>query len=162
MGLQYLYPEDGTKPCTKEPLKVKKDGTHCGEIRKVKDGFQYFAKGVKTGGVIFANVSLVQSHLQTVQAPRTKGEKEDDPSDDVLEKKVKNLTTMLKESESNLKGSNLALERATVLLQASSDLLALQVESKTNLNLLESTIEYDDTETDGHTLVEDLAEFLED
>jgi len=61
--IRYLYKE-GEEPCSREPLKVKLDGFIVGEIRKVIGGFQYFPKGHKTGGEIFATVSEVQRSLQ--------------------------------------------------------------------------------------------------
>ena len=60
--IEYLYKE-GEKPCSKEPLKVRVDGRVSGEIRKVDGGYQYFPKGSKTGGDVFATVSAVQKIL---------------------------------------------------------------------------------------------------
>jgi hypothetical protein len=60
--IEYLY-QDGVEPCSKEPLKVRLDGRICGEIRKVKGGYQYFPKGSKTGGDILVSITKVQQSL---------------------------------------------------------------------------------------------------
>jgi hypothetical protein len=161
MGLDYDYPDDGSKPCSKEPLKVKSDGVHCGEIRKVKDGFQYFAKSAKTGGNVFDKLSGVQNHLQTAQTPRPKEDRKDDQSDGKLDKKLKTATDRIRETEKELKGMGEAMDGAMTLIQACSDLLSLQLESKTDLNLLKENITYDETEADGHSLLEDLTAFID-
>lgn len=44
-GIEFLY-QEGVKPCSKEPLKVRLDGRIVGEIRKVDSGYQYWPKGV--------------------------------------------------------------------------------------------------------------------
>ena len=56
--IEYLYTE-GEKACETEPLKVRR----AGEIRKVKGGYQYFPKGEREGGEIFASVVAVQKSL---------------------------------------------------------------------------------------------------
>lgn len=63
MTIEYLY-QEGVNACSKEPLKVRCDGKICGEIRKVKNGFQYFPKGQKLGGRIFDSITEVQNSLQ--------------------------------------------------------------------------------------------------
>lgn len=60
--IKYLYTE-GQKACETEPLKVQLDGEFCGEIRKVPGGYQYFPKGIKSGGEIFGSVAEVQGSL---------------------------------------------------------------------------------------------------
>ena len=62
MVIEYLYTED-QKACENGPLLVRLDGKICGEIRKVKTGFQYFPKGQKEGGEIFETVQAVQKSL---------------------------------------------------------------------------------------------------
>ena len=61
--IEYLYKE-GEKACENEPLKVRLDGVHVGEIRKVETGFQYFPKGTKWGGGVHTSVALVQQSLR--------------------------------------------------------------------------------------------------
>ena len=61
--IEYLY-QEGVRPCTKEPLKVRLDGRICGEIRKVDNSFQYFPKGKKIGGDIFPTITQVQKSLK--------------------------------------------------------------------------------------------------
>ena len=61
--LEYLYQEGGP-PCSKEPLKVRLDGCHIGEIRKVAGGYQYFPKGKNYGGDILPTVGDVQQSLE--------------------------------------------------------------------------------------------------
>ena len=161
MSLDYDYPIDGSKPCSKGPLKVRKDGSHCGEIRKVKDGFQYFVKGSKTGGTVFVNVAEVQKCLTAGQIPRTDGEEKKTPDrKDSLEKKLRAATDRIRETEKHIKGLGEAMDGAMTLLQACSDLLSQQTESKETLNLLKAQVVYDDTECDGFSLLEDLASLL--
>jgi len=40
------------------------DGKHIGNILKVKDGFQYFPKGKKTGGEVFPTLEEVKRSLE--------------------------------------------------------------------------------------------------
>ncbi len=61
--LEYLY-QEGVEACSKGPLKVRLDKTVCGEIRKVKDGFQYFPKNQKDGGEVFQTITQVQKSLE--------------------------------------------------------------------------------------------------
>jgi len=61
--LEYLY-QEGVPPCSKEPLKVRLDGRHIGEIRKVAGGYQYFPKGKNYGGDILPTVGDVQQSLE--------------------------------------------------------------------------------------------------
>ncbi len=155
MGLKYLYKE-GEKPCTREPLKVKLNGTLVGEIRKVKDGFQYWPKGQKSGGDVFSSVSGVQNSLvsgQPVSKAKTDA-KEDEGKDatvlaDDLRKARKKIDKMTEDSG-----------RALILLAAVVDLLDIQGESKTAVNVLEEAVIYDDTECDGHSLLEDIRNLL--
>jgi hypothetical protein len=60
--IEYLY-QEGVNACSTKPLKVRLDGKICGEIRKVKSGFQYFPKGSKHGGQIYKTVEMVQKSL---------------------------------------------------------------------------------------------------
>jgi predicted RNA-binding protein with TRAM domain len=162
MSLDYTYPKDGSKPCAKEPLKVKHDGVHCGEIRKVKDGFQYFVKGSKTGGTVFVNVAEVQKNLTAAQIPRTEGEKKETPDQkEPLEKKLRAATDRLRESEKHVKGLGEAMEGAMMLLQACADLLSQQTGNKETVNMLNAQVVYDNTECDGISLLEDLTAFLD-
>lgn len=62
MTIQYLYKEN-EEACFSEPLRVRLDGVECGEIRSVQGGFQYFPKGMKSGGAIFETVAHVQQSL---------------------------------------------------------------------------------------------------
>ena len=53
------------------------------------------------------------------------------------------------------------LERAKVYLKATSDLLQKQNESHYVLNLLETTVFYDEADCDGYCLKDDIDSFLE-
>lgn len=53
------------------------------------------------------------------------------------------------------------LERAKVLLKAALDLLQKQKDSSYVLNLLDTTIFYDEAECDGYCLFDDIEGFLE-
>ena len=59
--IKYLY--DTSKECGTYPLKVRLDGKLIGEIRKTEGGFWYVPKGQKTGGNVFATITLVQRTL---------------------------------------------------------------------------------------------------
>ena len=131
-----------------------------GEIRKVKDGFQYYPKGSKTGGAVFPRVSDVQNSLTTQQTPRVKEEKESPDKND-QDKKLRMATDKLRKTEGVLRGLNESMEGAMVLLQACSDLLSQQTENKETVNMLKAQVTYDDTEADGFSLLEDLTTFLE-
>jgi hypothetical protein len=158
MGLDYEYPEDGSKSCSKEPLKVKLDGRHVGEIRKVEKGFQYYPKDSKNGGDIFDSVSRVQDSLQKSQPAK----KDREPAAAVNDKaEVEQLNEQLKKSKADLKTVNGSLDRAKTLLSATFDLLGLQKDSETVLNLLEEMVNYDDADCDGHSLAEDIQELME-
>jgi hypothetical protein len=156
MGLEYLY-KDGEKACSKGPLKVKLDGTLCGEIRKVKDGFQYFAKGDKKGGGIFNKVSEVQNSLLSIQSRRVKAKTPADDSAEMIKEAKKGIEKM----EGELKRARGIIERATVLLQASFDMFGKQRNTVDPINLLIQVVNYDGLDCDGHTLYEDLGGFLE-
>ena len=156
MGLDYDYPTDGSKACSKKPLKVKLDGKHCGEIRKVKDGFQYYPKGEKNGGDIFAGISAVQNSLQTIQPARHVAKVGGDTDEEIM----KQAKAGLKKQEAQIKELNARWERANVLLKAAHELLTKQKESKTVLNLLEEMTVYDDAECDGFSLLEDIKEII--
>ncbi len=155
MGLDYLYPTDGTKSCSREPLKVKLDGKHVGEIRKVKDGYQYYPKGEKNGGAVFENVSAVQNSLLSTQPKKEDKQKpvEDNQNKDSLLEDLRKARKKIGKLEASA-------ERAEILLTATVDLLGLQTESTDVLNLLEQTVNYDDTDCDGHSLVEDITNHL--
>lgn len=158
MGLKYLYPTDGKKACSTEPLKVKLDGRHVGEIRKVKDGFQYYPKGQKTGGVVFSKVSEVQNSLALSQP--TKAEKKEEAvgtDDEIMAQAKKGLKRLEKENKS-LNGS---LDAASAFLTSICSLLNIQAESVTAVNVLEETIDHEGTKYDGHSLLGEIAEYLE-
>ena len=53
------------------------------------------------------------------------------------------------------------VERAKVYLKATSDLLQKQNESHHVLNLLETTVFYDEADCDGYCLKDDIDGFLE-
>ncbi len=53
------------------------------------------------------------------------------------------------------------LERAKVYLKATSDLLQKQKESHYVLNLLETTVFYDEADCDGYCLKDEIDTFLE-
>ena len=52
------------------------------------------------------------------------------------------------------------MNRKDILLRACFDLLQKQVESPYVLNLLDETVHYDDSDCDGHCLMDDIAEEL--
>jgi hypothetical protein len=157
LGLDYDYPTDGTKSCTKKPLSVKLNGRHCGEIRKVKDGFQYYAKGEKKGADIFASISAVQNHLTASQpgknVPKV-GAKDDDAE------AVKRAMKVNQRLEADLKVMTQQYDRANLLMKATHELLSKQQESKIVLNILEEMVVYDDAECDGFSLLEDLKDCM--
>ncbi len=154
MGLSYDYPER-EKACASKPLKVKLDGKHVGEIRKAKDGYQYFPKGEKKGGDIFKTVPDVQNSLLPSQPKRKDTQK---PVEDNMDNET--LAEDLRKARKKISKMEADGERALVLLTATADLLGLQTESKEVLNLLEMTVNYDDTDCDGHSLAEDIANLL--
>ena len=161
MGLEYLY-KDGEKACSREPLKVKSDGVHIGEIRKVKDGFQYFADGDKKRGVIFSSVPEVQNSLARGQVPKKDQKALEVTKDATLENMLKQAKAGLEKQEKDLTAMNLKLDTAKMLLAASRDLLGKQKEDTEEvLNLLDETVQYNDTECDGHTLLEDITGCVE-
>ncbi len=159
MGLDYDYPEK-EKACATKPLRVRLDGVHCGEIRKVKDGYQYYPKGQKKGGMIFNSVPDVQNSLLPMQARATKGKTpaENESPDEI----VKQAKAGMRKLEGELKVAMETLERATVLLQASHDLIATQKDSKDVVNILTQNIHYDGIDCDGHSLHDDISAYLED
>lgn len=59
------------------------------------------------------------------------------------------------------KGVTIELERAKVLLKACYDLLQKQEESHYVLNLLETTVHYDEADCDGYCLKNDIEAELE-
>lgn len=156
MGLDYDYPTDGSKACLKKPLKVKLDGKSCGEIRKVTGGYQYFPKGEKKGGDIFAGISAVQNSLQTIQPDRHVPKVGGDTDEEI----IKQAKAGLKKQEVEIKKLSSELERANVLLKAAHELLTKQKESSTVLNLLEEMTVYDGAECDGFSLLEDITEII--
>lgn len=156
MGLDYEYPTDGSKACSSKPLKVKMNGKNCGEIRKVKDGFQFFAKGEKKGGDIFVNVAAVQNNLSTSQPSRHVPKVGGDDDAEAIKKAMK----VNQRLEGDLKHLSNQFDRANVLMKAAVDLLEKQKESSTVLNLLEEMTVYDDAECDGFSLLEDLKEAI--
>lgn len=60
--LEYRYTE-GQRYA---PVKVRLDGKHCGEIRPVEGGWQYFPKGQRIGGDVLPTISAVQRSLEAV------------------------------------------------------------------------------------------------
>lgn len=150
MGLDYDYPER-EKACASKPLKVKLDGTHVGEIRKVKDGYQYYAKGQKKGGEIYPRVSEVQNSLLCTQP--TRENKKQNPKTDDTEAL---LAEDLKKARAKIDHLEAHAERSETLLCAAVDLLNIQKESKEAVNLLEESVNYDGTDCDGHSLIEDI------
>lgn len=156
MGLDYDYPSKG-KSCLDGPLKVKYDGKPFGEIRKVKDGFQFFAKGDKTGGPICNNVSEVQNSLVALQPS-----KEDRKGSDEKETTEDQSVSMIKKIKRELKATNSKLEAALVLLTASFDLFEKQVGTTEPVNMLEENVTCGETEMDGHSVHADIGKYLED
>lgn len=160
MGLDYDYPER-EKACSTKPLKVRLDGTLCGEIRKVKDGYQYYPKGQKKGGAVFNSVPDVQNSLLPMQTRATKGKtpREDESPDEIMKQAKQGMRKL----EGDLKDAMGNLEAATVLLQASFELLEKQGidDDAGPVNLLKEVVHYNDIDCDGHTLLEDLGAYLE-
>lgn len=157
MGLEYLYKE-GEKSCSRDPLKVKFDGHDYGEIRKLKNNqYQHFPEDSKTGGATFAALSAVQRNLQETRPAREAKTPVVSKADTVNKKtieEINKLKKVAKETES-------IMARAEILLTAAFDLLDLQKKSKETLDLLEQIVRYDDSDCDGHSLHEDIAELLE-
>lgn len=158
MGLDYDYPER-EKACATKPLKVKLDGKHVGEIRKVKDGYQYYAKGEKKGGELFSRVSEVQNSLLCTQP--TRDNKKQNPQGDSTDEIIKQAKAGIKKLEKDLEFANQWRESAETLLCAAVDLLTLQKESKETINLLEESVNYNGTDCDGHSLIEDIVTFTD-
>ena len=156
MGLNYDYPEK-KKACSEEPLKVTYDGSPFGEIRKVKDGFQFFPVGNETAGLVLGSVPEVQNSLIALQPS-----KKDRKSDDAKETPENETAGAIKKIKKQLKSTNARLEEANVFLTAAFDLLEKQSGDEHVLNLLETNIMCGETEVDGHSLFEDIGKFLED
>jgi hypothetical protein len=152
LGLTYDYP-DKKKACTDEPLVVKYNGSAFGEIRKVKDGYQFFSANKKGGGNVFGSVPEVQHNLLRWQPP-----KKESP---VEEKETDKSAGLIKKVKKELKDVSAKLEEAKVLLTASSELFGMQVTAEKAVNLLEENITCGETEVDGHSLYEDIGRFLE-
>lgn len=158
MGLDYDYPEK-KKACSEGPMAVKYDGRPFGEIRKVKDGYQFFATGCKTGEPVHSALSGVQASLVSVQPSKKEkkadvikgGEREDQQS-----------AGMMKKVKKDLKAVNAKLEGAVVLLTAAYELLEKQTAAEDVLNLLNENVMCGETEVDGMSLMEDISSFLED
>ena len=155
MGLDYDYPEK-KKACSDGPLKVKYDGRAFGEIRKVKDGYQFFAKGDKAGGPVLVSVPEVQNSLINMQPSKA------DRKDEEEETTEDQSAGMIKKIKKELKATNSKLESALVLLTAAFDLFEKQGESENILNLLDTNITCGETEVDGYSLHEDIGKYLED
>ncbi len=151
MGLEYLY-KKGEKACASEPLKVLRDQRLIGEIRNVKNGYQFFPKGGKKGGEVFLTVPDVQNSLQASQ-PAKKEIDEAGKDTDYSEE--------LKVSEKQVKTLRASLEMAVALLEASSDLLSKQAESEEPINLLKVDVTYKGTEYDGCSVHGEIADYLE-
>jgi hypothetical protein len=154
MGLEYDYPER-EKACASQPLKVKLDKKHVGEIRKVKDGYQYYPKGEKKGGEVFPKVSEVQNSLLCTQ-PRKKDTQK--PVDDNEDSEV--LVEALRKARKKIDRLEAVAGTADMLLGATVDLLDKQTDSKDVLNLLEQVVTYDDIDCDGHSLHDDIKNHL--
>lgn len=161
MGIEYMY-TNGEKPCTNGPLPVKLDGALVGEIKKVKDGFQYFPTGEKKGGAVFDKVSGVQNSLLSMQNPTKKNKALDVTKDATLENMLKQAKKGLEKQEKDLEAMRLKLAESTALLTAAHNLLDTQSESEDVVNLLEATVMYNETEWDGHSLLEDIAKHLDE
>ncbi len=54
------------------------------------------------------------------------------------------------------------LERAVILLKATRELLSKQYKSHYVLNMLETTVFYDDAECDGSCLIDDIGYLLDE
>ena len=54
------------------------------------------------------------------------------------------------------------LERAVILLKAARELLSKQYKSHYVLNMLETTVFYDDAECDGSCLIDDIGYLLDE
>ena len=163
MGLDYAYPTDGTKACTKKPMKVSYNGKKHGEIKKVKDGYQFTAAD-NTKGHVFETISLVQKDLSDGQPTRTPfSVKKDDEDGTAVKKAMKQnakLEADLKHMTLQVESLTPGLERANVLLSAALEIMGKQKDSKIVLNILEQTAEYDDSKCDGFCLIEDIVDHL--
>lgn len=161
MGLKYIY-KNGQKPCIKEPLRVERDGRGIGEIRKADDGFEFFARGEKKGRGVFDKLSEVQNDLQKSQPARSANEEnEDNDLDDANADKLKQAKKGLKNQEKQIKLLTERSELADDLLTAASELLNRQKENEVAVNLLDAIVDVKGTETDGHSILEDICNFLE-
>lgn len=155
MGLDYDYPEK-KKACSDGPLKVKYDGRAFGEIRKVKDGYQFFAKGDKAGGPVLVSVPEVQNSLINMQPSKA------DRKDEEEETTEDQSAGMIKKVKKELKQTNAKLDAAKDLLEACYGLFQKQSEDDNILNLLAETVMIGEIETDGHSVHEDITKFLEE
>lgn len=63
MAIEYLY-QEGVEACSIEPLKVRIDGDHAGEIRRVKEGYRYFSYKNQSMSPVYLNVQSVQNWLK--------------------------------------------------------------------------------------------------
>lgn len=154
MGLEYDYPKR-EKACATKPLGVKLNGRSVGEIRKVKDGYQYYPNGQNKGEDILATVSAVQNSLLSIQ-PTKESKKQHVETDD-----CDLLNEDLRKARKKIDRLEVCVGRAGTLLAATVDLLHKQVNSEAAVNLLEENVNYDDIDCDGHSLVEDITKYLE-
>jgi methyltransferase-like protein len=154
LGLVYDYPKR-EKACATKPLNVRLDGRSVGEIRKVTDGYQYFAKGEKKGGEIFNSVPDVQNSLLATQP--SKADKKNEKPETIEDQSA----DMIKKIKKELKKTNGELEKAKVLLEACFDLFQKQHDSEDVLNLLSESVTVGETETDGHSIHEDIGKILD-
>jgi hypothetical protein len=167
MGLDYDYPDDGSKACEKKPMKVSYSGKTFGDIKKVKDGYQFTGANSNLKRGVFPSIGAVQNDLLACQPGHTPFQvKKDSPSDEdhkrlmaQLEKVEKKLQERTKAVD-ELSGMEPMLDRANVLLSAALELMGKQKDSKTVLNILEQTATYDDNECDGFCLIDDIVDHL--
>jgi hypothetical protein len=85
------------------------------------------------------------------------GTADGDSNDEILKQAKKGL----KKLENDLVEANQKLETAESLLTAVADLLSIQEDSKEGLNILEQNVMYDETECDGHTMLEEVQKYIE-
>lgn len=155
MGLSYDY-TNGEKACKSGPLTVRLDNRICGEIRQVKDGYQYFPKGSKVGGPILRTVSAIQSSLVADQPKKA------DRAVEAPESEDEQSAGIIKKIKKELKEVRTRLTLAESLVTASFDLLELQVQNENIINVLEENISLAGVETDGHSVHEELAKYMAD
>lgn len=156
MGLKYEYPEDGSKSCEKKPLKVRFNGKITGEIKKEKNGYQFYGVDKKKSGVLHS-IGAVQIYLTDNQPTRESFKAEKTEEESLLNKAKKELKRVNEEYI----GQTAVFDRAVMLLGAVAELLQRQKDSKTVINILEETTTYDEAECDGFALLQDITDLTE-